>query len=288
MRHFVASALLASFAIATNVFAADQPKAGAAGATAVRSADIIWTDAPPPAPAGAKSAVLEGNPRAAGMFTMRVKMPAGSALPPHWHPRAERVTVLSGSVELGFGTTADRAKAVRYETGSFYVNPPRTMHYLFFPEETMLQLTCDGPWELYTTDVTLSSTMPTASIRLNNVRPTAESKLTASDTIQVDVEYEITGFRPDSFFLMIHFDTPVEGRTMVGPVRGQANVPPAPPRQPALATARGKATVSTGLEYLFDGPMLRHPVRFRVYLHETTGETDSRVIAKSDPIDYAN
>jgi quercetin dioxygenase-like cupin family protein len=95
---------------------------------------IGWKDGPPSLPAGSKVAVLEGDPRADGMFTMRVRVPAGAKLAPHWHPRHERVTILSGAVELGFGSTADQSKTRRYGPGSFYVNPPRAMHYLFFPK----------------------------------------------------------------------------------------------------------------------------------------------------------
>lgn len=114
---------------------------------------IVWKDGPPSLPAGAKMAVLEGDPRGEGMFTMRVLVPAGSALPPHWHPRHERVTILSGAAHLGFGSVADRTKTVRYGAGSFYVNPPRTMHFLFFPEETVMQMTGVGPWEIHADNV---------------------------------------------------------------------------------------------------------------------------------------
>jgi quercetin dioxygenase-like cupin family protein len=89
---------------------------------------VVWKDGPPPLPAGAR-------------------------LAPHWHPRDERVTILSGAAELGFGATADRKATKRYDAGSFYVNPPRTMHYLYFPEETVMQMTGVGPWELFTTHV---------------------------------------------------------------------------------------------------------------------------------------
>ena len=111
---------------------------------------MVWGDGPPSLPKGSKSVVLEGNPRAEGMFTMRIRVPAGSALAPHWHPRHERVTVLSGALELGFGTVAKKESVVRYGAGSFYVNPPRVMHYLFFPEATEIQITGQGPWEIHT------------------------------------------------------------------------------------------------------------------------------------------
>ena len=60
---------------------------------------VVWTEGPPTLPAGSQIAVLEGNPRSAGIFTMRVRVAAGSALAPHWHPAPERVTVLSGAVD---------------------------------------------------------------------------------------------------------------------------------------------------------------------------------------------
>src|SRR5258705_11582207 len=91
---------------------------------------LVWTDGPSTLPPGSKMAILEGSPRAEGMFTMRVRIPAGSAIPAHWHPRQERVTVLSGAVDLGFGTVANKDSVTRYRAGSFYINPPRVMHYL--------------------------------------------------------------------------------------------------------------------------------------------------------------
>jgi quercetin dioxygenase-like cupin family protein len=118
---------------------------------AFTSEAIVWKDGPPSLPAGAKLAVLEGDPREKGMFTIRVRVPAGAKLAPHWHPRDERVTLLSGAAELGFGSTAERSATKRYDAGSFYVNPPRAMHYLYFPEETVMQMTGEGPWELFTT-----------------------------------------------------------------------------------------------------------------------------------------
>jgi quercetin dioxygenase-like cupin family protein len=144
------SAMLITLLLAFTLFAQPAPEA----AIAFTPESLVWVDGPPSLPAGSKSVVLEGNPRAEGMFTMRIRVPAGAALPPHWHPRQERVTILSGAVELGFGAVADRKSVVRYGAGSFYVNPPRVMHYLFFAEATEMQLTGQGPWELHTTDST--------------------------------------------------------------------------------------------------------------------------------------
>jgi quercetin dioxygenase-like cupin family protein len=144
----VRTSILITLLLALTLFAQPAPE----GAIAFTPEALVWVDGPPSLPAGSKSVVLEGNPRAEGMFTMRVRVPAGAALPPHWHPRQERVTILSGAVQLGFGSVADRASVVRYGAGSFYVNPPRVMHYLFFPEATEMQLTGQGPWEIHTSD----------------------------------------------------------------------------------------------------------------------------------------
>jgi quercetin dioxygenase-like cupin family protein len=123
-----------------------------AAAIAITPDTVVWKDGPPTLPAGSQIAVLEGNPREAGIFTMRVRVPAGAKLAPHQHPRDERVTILSGAVELGFGKTADPAATKRYGAGSFYVNPPNVAHYLFFPEETVMQMTGVGPWEILPAD----------------------------------------------------------------------------------------------------------------------------------------
>ena len=47
--------------------------------------DIKWGEAPPDLPKGAQIAVLHGDPSKAGQFTVRLKMPDGYKIPPHWH-----------------------------------------------------------------------------------------------------------------------------------------------------------------------------------------------------------
>jgi quercetin dioxygenase-like cupin family protein len=118
------------------------------GATQVAPASLVWRDGPPTLPKGAKVAALEGDSRKEGMFTIRIKIPAGSSLAPHTHPADERVTVMSGAVQIGFGRLADRSRTNRLRAGSFYINPAGKEHFLFFPEETIVQITGMGPWKL--------------------------------------------------------------------------------------------------------------------------------------------
>lgn len=116
--------------------------------TPIQYVEVTWSDAPASLPAGSKIAVLEGDPRKEGLFTLRVKVPAGSRVNPHTHPRPERVTVLWGEARLGFGERYDPKKVKRFPAGSYYVNPPDSVHYLYFPRTTVLQMTGEGPWEL--------------------------------------------------------------------------------------------------------------------------------------------
>jgi quercetin dioxygenase-like cupin family protein len=109
---------------------------------------LQWKAAPPSLPKGSEVAILEGDPKKEGMFTMRIKLPAGSIIPPHWHPRDERVTVISGALRVGIGDVIDEKTTTRFEAGSFYLNPPELHHYLLIDRDSVLQLTCMGPWEL--------------------------------------------------------------------------------------------------------------------------------------------
>src|SRR6266540_3280773 len=70
---------------------------------------VQWGPAPPFLPPGAQIAVLEGNPAEKGSVTLRLKFPANYVIPAHWHTMAERVTVLSGTFNIGAADTVDRS-----------------------------------------------------------------------------------------------------------------------------------------------------------------------------------
>ena len=71
--------------------------------------EIQWKDGPGSLSAGAKMAVLEGDPTKEGFFTMRLWFPDGFKVQPHWHPRVEHVTVISGTLNIGMGDKFDQA-----------------------------------------------------------------------------------------------------------------------------------------------------------------------------------
>src|SRR5215470_2721320 len=68
-----------------------------------------WGDPPPVLEKGASFAVVSGDPSKPGLFVMRLKMPAGYKIAPHWHPTDEHVTVLSGTFAMGMGEKFDKA-----------------------------------------------------------------------------------------------------------------------------------------------------------------------------------
>lgn len=139
----------AALALAAGLAAAVAGAAPPAGTLQVQPDAIAWRPGNPSMPPGTQIAVLEGDPKAAGMFTIRLKVPAGSRLAPHWHPRDERVTVIAGVAAVGFGDGVDEAAVTRFGPGAFYLNPARSHHYVLFPEESILQVTGVGPWQVH-------------------------------------------------------------------------------------------------------------------------------------------
>jgi quercetin dioxygenase-like cupin family protein len=119
------------------------------GAIQVPDGTGTWIEAPSSLPPGTRMMLLEGSPASDGFFTMRVMVPAGARLQPHWHPGDERVTILSGLVRVGFGDRYDESTMTTFGPGSFYLNPARSHHYVWVVEDTEMQLTGIGPWEIH-------------------------------------------------------------------------------------------------------------------------------------------
>lgn len=109
--------------------------------------DKNWQRSPALEP-GIKVAVLEGNPSESGVFTLRIKIPDGGYISPHWHPNVERVTVLSGRFLLGSGEKMNRENVKVLDPGSYTSMPPGMRHFAMAEGETIVQLTSVGPWEI--------------------------------------------------------------------------------------------------------------------------------------------
>jgi hypothetical protein len=102
---------------------------------------IKYAPAPSFLPAGAQLAVLEGDPTAAtGDFTVRLKMPNGYKVSPHWHPHRENVTVISGNFKVGMGDKYDESKLTTFGPGSFAFLDPDMHHYGTASGEVVVQV----------------------------------------------------------------------------------------------------------------------------------------------------
>lgn len=111
--------------------------------------DMKWGPAPDALPAGAQVAVLDGDPTKPGPYTMRLKMPADYRIPPHRHASPEHVTVISGKFNVAKGEKDDPAvKGTELPPGSYFMMSPKSAHYAWAREETVVQLHGRGPWKI--------------------------------------------------------------------------------------------------------------------------------------------
>jgi len=102
---------------------------------------IAWGPPPPFVAPGAQFAVLEGDPTAStGDYTIRLKMPDGYRIAPHWHPQRENVTVISGTLKVGMGDTFDADKMAAFPAGSFAYLDPDMHHYVMASGEVVVQI----------------------------------------------------------------------------------------------------------------------------------------------------
>ncbi|MBV8672025.1 MAG: cupin domain-containing protein [Acidobacteriaceae bacterium] len=110
---------------------------------------IPYGPAPAFVPQGAQIAILEGNPAATtGDYTLRLKMPDGYRIAPHWHPKRENVTVISGTLKVGMGDRFDEGKMGDFPAGSFAYLDPDMHHYAMASGEVVVQVHGMSPMQI--------------------------------------------------------------------------------------------------------------------------------------------
>ena len=110
--------------------------------------DIKWGAPPPVFDQSAQFAVLAGNPMAAGNYVVRLKMPDGYKIMPHWHPTTENITVISGTFHFATGDKFDNTKGAVMPAGTFGFVGPHMNHYAWAEGETIVQVHGTGPFKL--------------------------------------------------------------------------------------------------------------------------------------------
>jgi len=103
----------------------------------------------PMLPPGAQATILSGDPTKAGsVYAIRLKVPDGFKIPLHWHPSAENVTVLKGTLMIGVGEKVDPDKLKAVPAGGFMQMPKQMRHFGMARGETILQLHGVGPFQI--------------------------------------------------------------------------------------------------------------------------------------------
>jgi quercetin dioxygenase-like cupin family protein len=115
---------------------------------AVQPNALKWGPAPPGLPPGAQVAVVSGDPGSDGPYVIRAKMPSGYKVPPHFHPTAENVTVLSGTFHIAMGDTFDTKKGEALKAGGFVRADKDMHHYAWASGPTVIQVHGMGPFAI--------------------------------------------------------------------------------------------------------------------------------------------
>jgi hypothetical protein len=121
-----------------------------ASASGAQAKGMKWMDATGAGlPAGAKMAVVSGNPAKAGKFVIRAKFPANYTVPPHHHPGDEAVRVMSaGSLTYGMGDKVDTASSGTLTKGYHVTMQAGMNHWVTTSTPLEIQVSGDGPFAI--------------------------------------------------------------------------------------------------------------------------------------------
>ena len=99
-----------------------------------------------PYPAGGEQAFLVGNPSQPGPYAVRLRVPAGLRVPPHFHPDFRIVTVLSGTMYFAPGDRFDSTAMRAFPAGSVWTETPEMHHFAWAKDgPVVLEIRGTGP-----------------------------------------------------------------------------------------------------------------------------------------------
>ena len=124
------------------------PALPAQGTPTAKADSLQWGPAPAVFPAGAKMAVVSGDPSKPGPFVIQLSMPDGYRLAPHFHPTDETVEVKQGTFLFAMGDTFDLAKTKPMKVGEKGSIPANMHHYATAKGATVVAVTSTGPFAL--------------------------------------------------------------------------------------------------------------------------------------------
>jgi len=117
------------------------------GCIQLKPGGMQWTDTASFLPKGTKYCILYGDPKKPSPFAIRLKLPPKLVMKTHYHLNDEVVTLLEGSVSIGFGEKTPTSKTNTLTPGSFYVNAANVLHFLLVGDDgATIQVNSIGPW----------------------------------------------------------------------------------------------------------------------------------------------
>ena len=97
-------------------------------------------------PRGIQEMIIVGNSKNSGMYVVRSKYAHGLRIQPHFHPDDRIVTVLYGTIYLGYGKKFDEKKMKALPPGSIWTEPANQPHYSWAKDgEVLIQIIGSGP-----------------------------------------------------------------------------------------------------------------------------------------------
>jgi quercetin dioxygenase-like cupin family protein len=120
----------------------------ASPAEAQKPDKLTWGPAPPVLPAGAKMAVVSGDPGKPAQFTVQLDMPPGYIVPPHFHPTDEHVTVKSGHFRYGMADKVDEKATKALRPGQSVNLKANMHHYAMARGRTVVAISGMGPFQI--------------------------------------------------------------------------------------------------------------------------------------------
>lgn len=128
--------------------ASAQAKQAAKPPTTKSTKSLTWGPAPDAFPRGAKMAVESGDPSQSGEFVVRLSIPSGYKIPPHFHPTDEHVRVRSGQFLVGMGDKLDPAKTKKMVAGDTGTIATNMHHFAIAKGPTVLSVSGKGPFTM--------------------------------------------------------------------------------------------------------------------------------------------
>jgi quercetin dioxygenase-like cupin family protein len=120
--------------------------ASSAATVHAQKAALEWGPAPASLPPGARMAIVSGNPGKPGPFTIRLSLPSGFEVPPHFHPVDEHQTLISGRIGHGMGDTVDLESVKWLRPGQSITLPANAHHYVRTRGRTLVEVSAVGPF----------------------------------------------------------------------------------------------------------------------------------------------